>query len=108
MKRLTPREQEIMRAVWNNGTDIAEVDLKKYMYTKKETEYARTTLATFLKKIEQKGYITKYRQGRNSYVHAVITVEEYLHEELKIMLNQYCVGDTQGFQKLVQDVLDEQ
>lgn len=107
MKYLTPREQEIMRILWNQGNDMAEIELKTYLYTRTDKEYARTTLATFLMKIEQKGYISKYRKGRNSYVHAEITADEFLQNELQTLLVQYCKGDKEHFSELVRGVLAE-
>ena len=106
MERLTPREQEIMGIVWQHGGDIAEMKLKPYMRTKKDNEYARTTLATFLMKLREKGYISKYKKGRNSFVHAEVTVEEYLHSEMGIMLKQFCQGDREQFKRIVDQVLE--
>lgn len=106
MEYLTPREKEIMGLVWRHGGDISEIDLKPFLHTKKENEYAKTTLSTYLMKLNQKGFISKYRNGIKSYVHAEITMEEYMRYELRTMLEQLCGNDKEKFKDVVSQILN--
>ena len=105
MERLTNSEMEIMRVVWCNGGEIAETELRKELHTKKGEVYARTTLATFLMKIEQKQYIRKERRGRNSYVIALYTADAYVEQQLGELFTDFCQKDKERFSKLVEQVL---
>ena len=105
LQYLTPREKEIMGIIWRNEGDISEINLKPFLHTKKENVYARTTLSTFLMKLKEKGFISKYRNGRESYVHAEVTVEEYILYELQGMLEQFCGNDKEKFKGIVSNIL---
>lgn len=105
MERLTNSEMEIMRVVWCNGGEIAETALRQELHTKKGEVYARTTLATFLMKIEQKHYIRKERRGRNSYVIALVPVDDFVEGQLKELFTEFCQGDKERFSQLTERVL---
>ena len=107
MERLTNSEMEIMRIVWGNGGEIAETDLRQELHTKKGEVYARTTLATFLMKIEQKKYIRKERRGRNSYVIALVPADAFVEERLAELFNDFCLKDKERFGSLVERVLEK-
>lgn len=89
---LTINEANIMKAVWDAGGDISLQDLlvKLRDYGK---DYARTTVVTFLMKIEVKGYLTTYRKGRSSYVRALKGEEEYKEKLLREMVDFWYGGD---------------
>ena len=40
-------------------------------------EYKRTTVVTFLTRLQEKGYVKTYRKGRLSYVSTVCSEEKY-------------------------------
>ena len=105
MERLTNSEMEIMRVVWCNGGEIAETALRQELHTKKGEVYARTTLATFLMKIEQKHYIRKERRGRNSYVIALVPADAFVEAQLKDLYSEFCQNDKERFSQLVERVL---
>ena len=89
---LTVSEANIVKAVWDAGGEIALQDLivKLRDYGK---EYARTTVVTFLMKIEVKGYVKTYRKGKNSYVCTLKSEEEYKEKLLREMVDCWYSGD---------------
>lgn len=101
MKRLTPCELEIMQIIWKYKEDIPEVNIKSQLNEQYGKAYARTTIATFLKKMEEKGYLEKYRVGRNCYVHALISARTYAYGHMQVIFEQYYEGDSESF---LQDV----
>lgn len=101
MERLTPCELAIMQIVWKNKTDIPETDIKIELSKIAQKEYARTTIATFLKRLENKNYLEKYHVGRKSYVRALIPARSYGREQLRTILDVYYDGDRDG---LLQDI----
>ena len=104
MKRLTPCELAIMQIIWKYKKDMPEAEIKLHLKELGHKGYARTTIATFLKKLEEKGYLEKYHVGRNSYVHALISARAYGQEQLRMILEQYYEGDSAVLIKDVQSV----
>lgn len=78
--------------------DISVPDLISNLNTKYGKGYARTTVTTFLTKIQARGFLTTYRNGKLSYVHALIGKEEYREECLKEFLDFWYNGDVERMQ----------
>lgn len=82
-RRLSGAESLVMKAIWDAGEDIAVPDLMTGLKAKYGKDYARTTVATFLLKLSEKGFIRTYRKGKLSYVHAVKQEADYKHKLLQ-------------------------
>jgi len=80
---LTSCETLIMKIIWDEEGDISAIDLRRKLKERYGKDYSRTTLATFLLKMSDKGFVRNYREGRNAYVHAVKSEEEYKQEMLE-------------------------
>lgn len=76
-KNLTISETIIMKAIWDEETDISIPDLIEKLRTQYGKDYARTTVVTFLLKLSAKGFVKTYRQGKLSFAHATKKEEEY-------------------------------
>lgn len=74
---LTTCETLIMKTIWDAGGEIPFMDLQKLLKEKFEKDYSRTTVATFLLKLSDKGYVENYRKGRNSYTRALKSEDVY-------------------------------
>lgn len=74
---LSACETIIMKAIWDEEGDISIQNLIEVLRTKWGKDYARTTVVTFLLKLAAKGFVHTYRNGKNAYVHAIKSEEEY-------------------------------
>ncbi len=81
-KRLSRTEEKLMKLIWDHGEDISVHELTASIKSKYGIEYARTTVVTFLGRMNEKGYISTWRRGRTSYIHALVSLEEYRRELL--------------------------
>ena len=72
-----------MKIIWDERGDISAIDLRRKLKERYGKDYSRTTLATFLVKMSDKGFVKNYREGRNAYVHAVKSEQEYKQELLE-------------------------
>ena len=70
-RNLSAAETVIMKAIWDAKEDIAVPALIELLRTDYGKDYAKTTVVTFLLHLSDKDFITTYRQGRLSYVHAM-------------------------------------
>lgn len=76
-RQLSACEVLIMKAVWNYDGDIPLQKLMESLRDDFHKEYARTTVATFLTRLSNKGYVQTYRKGRVSFTHALKDEEDY-------------------------------
>ena len=75
-RNLSPGESIIMKAVWDLGQDVPVQELNRLLREKYGKDYARTTVATFLLKLSEKGFVRSYRKGRYAYVRVLKSEEE--------------------------------
>ncbi len=71
---LTKAETEIMRVIWKAGEPMAASEIGRLVESK---GWKRTTIATFLAKLVEKGALTAERRGRALYYTAKISQKEY-------------------------------
>ena len=78
-------EALIMKVVWDAEEDLSVPELMEQLRVRFNKDYKRTTIATFLTRLAEKGFAESYRKGYLSYVRALKTEEEYknrlIHEE---------------------------
>jgi len=92
-KDLSPSEAVIMKAIWEQKTDVAIPELLNILKDEYGKEYARTTVVTFLLSIANKGYVDTYRKGRLSFAHPLKTKEEYRRDVILRDLDMWFDGD---------------
>lgn len=93
-RNLSGAEAVVMKVIWDAGEDIAVPDLMEILKTKYGKDYARTTVATFLLKISEKGFIQNYRKGKIAYVRAVKSEADYRAKSLKEEVEFWHHGNT--------------
>lgn len=71
MEKLTPQEEEAMLAIWKTGEGI----VKSFMAAMSPPVPPYTTLASTVKNLEKKGYLTSRLIG-NAYLYAPAISEE--------------------------------
>lgn len=85
---LTRGEEEIMQILWQLGSAtvneiIARTDEPRPKYT---------TVATFLKILENKGFVGHVPEGKSHRYHSVVSREEYARGVMSSMLTNYFDG----------------
>ena len=66
-----------MWEVWSREEDVSVPDLTEILFQKYGKEHKPSTMRTFLGRLIEKKYISTYRIGRYSYVHAEVTERQY-------------------------------
>ena len=106
---LSAGEALIMKAIWDDGktrekgVDISLPELMDIMREEYGKDYARTTVATFLLRLSDKGYIHNYRKGKFSYSKILKSEDEYRKELAKETNNFWFRGDTSSFLAALHD-----
>lgn len=111
---LTTCETFIMKTIWDAGGELPFMDLQKLLKEKFKKDYSRTTVATFLLKLSDKGYVENYRKGRNSFTRALKSEDEYkkklLEKETEFWFSKNPVNMISTlceYQKLTKEDIDE-
>lgn len=84
MEKLTAQEEEAMLAIWRTG----EGNIKSFMESMNEPP-PYTTVASTVKNLEKKGYLSSRLTG-NAYLYkAAITEEEYKKKFMGTVVKEY-------------------
>jgi predicted transcriptional regulator len=90
---LGPLESEILNIVWDSVNPSA-TDIHERILTDPDRELAYGSVMTVLRRLEQKGWICCYRQGRSLYWQAMISRSEAQSLMAYHQLNRFlAVGD---------------
>lgn len=94
MRRLPDSELEMMMIIWDVGRPVTRAEIE--MQLPKERQLSATTILSFLSRLEEKGFVDVYREGKTNVYKAVVPKEEYLQEESRSIwkrLYQNSVGN---------------
>lgn len=80
---LSASEAVIMRTVWEAGGVIPFLELKERLRKEYGKDYSRNSIATFLTRMEEKGFVERSRQGKASYIRALRNKDEYAYQQLQ-------------------------
>ena len=85
MKQLTAKEEEVMRYFWEN--DALFVKQLVEMYPEPKPHF--NTLSTYVRALEEKGFLSHETFGTTYRYFAVITEEEYRNGTLRNVVRKY-------------------
>ena len=88
MKKLTPKEEQVMQILWQLNTAF----LKDIWEALDEPRPPITTIASIVKKLEGADFIDHESFGRTHRYFAKVTKESYRNSSLKSLLNNYFEG----------------
>lgn len=85
MKRLTAKEEEIMRIFWENGPMFVRGLLAYY----EDPKPHYNTVSTLVRGLEEKGFVGYTPYGNTYQYYALISEKEYKSSALKEVISQY-------------------
>lgn len=85
---LTRGEEEIMQILWRLG----EATVNDILARTDEPRPKYTTVATFLKILENKGFVGHTAEGKSHRYHPLVAREAYAHNVMQSMLGSYFNG----------------
>lgn len=96
MKYLSEGESRVIEALWTKKT-ISTREIGSFLYEKFGVRYARTTIVTFLERINKKGFCIYEKVGRETYWTATISKEDYCREEIKHFMYLHLLSEEELF-----------
>lgn len=88
LEKLTRGEEEIMQILWRLGSGF----VSDIIAQTNEPQPKYTTVATFLKLLENKGYIAHENHGKSHKYYPLVPKEEYTHTVMTSVLSSYFDG----------------
>ena len=85
MRELTAKEEEVMRYFWDNGALFVKQLVEMYPEPKPHFN----TLSTYVRALEDKGFLSHESFGTTYRYFSVITEEEYRNRTLKNVVKKY-------------------
>lgn len=119
MEYLTNTEELMMKCIWNYGKEMPFLRMGEELKDKFHKEYKRTSIRTYLFRLEDKGYIKVEKRGRKAYINALIDETTYKTEKAASMLDEWFDGSAKELfsalnqkipkedQESLKDMLDE-
>lgn len=92
MEKLTNLEEMIMKCIWDYGEEIPFLQIGKELKERYGKEYKRTSIRTYLFRLEDKEYLKVDKRGRNAYVYPIISEKEYRKEKAEDILDNWFDG----------------
>ncbi|MDR3694861.1 BlaI/MecI/CopY family transcriptional regulator [Mucilaginibacter sp.] len=85
MEKLSIQEEEAMQAVWQTGTGF----IKDFLDQLSEPRPPYTTLASTIKNLEKKGFLTAEKMGNSFRYTPAINEQEYKKKFMSGFVNDY-------------------
>ena len=87
-------ELEIMKVIWKSKEPITSLDIGKAVEDK---GWKKTTIATFLTRLAEKGALSAEKQGKLYYYTPLITEREYRKSQTKNLIKTLYNGSVRDF-----------
>ena len=85
MKRLSPKEEEIMRMFWSKGPMFVR-DLLE-LYNEPKPHY--NTVSTLVRGLEEKGFLAHYTFGNTYQYYPIVSEEDFRKGTLRNVISKY-------------------
>lgn len=93
MEKLSNSESVIMKAVWSADQETSVSDLMNILEERFGKSYKRTSIQTFLLKLEVKGFVTTTRRGKQAYIRPLVSEKDYMTWLFNSELSFWANGD---------------
>ena len=87
-------ELEIMKVIWKSKKPMTSVDIALAV---EDRGWKKTTIATFLTRLTEKGALLSEKQGKLYYYTAVITEKEYKRSQVRNLIKTLYNGSAREF-----------
>lgn len=86
MRRLPDSEFEIMDIIWKLDKAVVSADIQEHIANKGNKI---NTIISYLKRLENKNFISSEKIGKERYYKAIVSKDEYLKFETALFFKQY-------------------
>lgn len=95
MKRLPDSELEIMMIIWELDKPVTRFEIEAEM--DEERKLSPTTILSFLSRLQEKGFLTVEKVGKNNLYSPLIAKADYIQKESRNVLKRLYQGSVKNF-----------
>jgi len=92
--RLSETEMEVMEVVWKIAAPVTVAQLLDIFESK---DWKTSTLSTILKRLIEKGFLTKFMEGKVNLYEPKITFDAYKKHETQTFVSRLYNGNVKNF-----------
>lgn len=96
-KEMNNCESIVMKIVWDSKEDISTSEIIEQLKVKYNKNYARTTVVTFIQRLIEKGYVTRYKKGRASFIHPIKDLTQHQQKIVQEIDDLWFDGNAESF-----------
>ncbi|MDO4333735.1 MAG: BlaI/MecI/CopY family transcriptional regulator [Eubacteriales bacterium] len=95
MRRLPDAELELMMLIWDSEGPVSRMEIEERMGGKRDV--TPSTTLTLLSRLEERGFVSKTKNGKINYYEALVQKEPYLKETGRNILQKMFGGSLSNF-----------
>ena len=95
MKRLPDSELEIMLIIWDLDRPVTRFEIEEQMDV--ERKLSPTTILSFLARLQEKGFLTVRKEGKNNVYAACVDKDSYMQTESRNILKRLYQNSAKNF-----------
>lgn len=92
--KLSETEMEVMQKIWELATPVTVVQLLEIFKSK---QWKTSTVSTLLKRLIEKGFLTKSLEGKANFYTSTLTLAEFKKYETQSLLSRFYNGNVKSF-----------
>lgn len=98
---ISEAEMEIMEILWKEAREITSAQITEYLPN--TCQWKPTTILTLCKRLEEKGYVKRRKEGKINYYSNTITRQEYKASQTQSFLKTVHKGSVKSFMAALYD-----
>lgn len=92
--KLSETEMEVMQKIWELAAPVTVAELLKIFASK---QWKTSTVSTLLKRLIEKGFLTKSLEGKANLYNPTLTLAEFKKYETQSLLSRFYNGNVKSF-----------
>lgn len=76
-QKLSDCELDVMQILWDLGPEMNQPEIKEELERRKSRVYGRTTIATWMTRLKNAGFVSSVAHGKVTYFYPLVNREDY-------------------------------
>lgn len=106
-QKISDCEEMIMKVLWDAGEDLDLIQVTEQVRIRYGKVWKLQTVATFMTRLKNKGWIDIYRIGRYSHYHPLVSLETYREVKMAELYDLFAKVDKEDKVYLVKELAEK-
>lgn len=105
-QKISDCEEMIMKVLWDAGEDLDLIQVTEQVRIRYGKVWKLQTVATFMTRLKNKGWINIYKIKRYSHYHPIIEIEAYREEKMLEVVDLFAKFNKEDKIEALRNLLD--